>query len=278
MKSIEKIIHFYLYSNLHIALCAVCLCLFSFLSLGIPVNSVYLLYIFFSTLLLYALHRAVGIHKTSEVEQKKRFKIIERFRIHIFIYAGIGFIGALYCFYFLENWIRYQLIIPGIVSLLYALPVLGGKRLRDLPYIKIFLIALVWSWIVFAIPYLSFYKIDAQFYLLFLERALFIFLITVPFDIRDIETDKMANVNTIVNRYGTAFAKILAYSCVCICALILLFGSFKNLIVIPEITTLFLSTILVIKSSAEKPDYYYTGFVDGLMMVPLIVYWFITMV
>jgi 4-hydroxybenzoate polyprenyltransferase len=77
----------------------------------------------------------------------------------------------------------------------------GWKRLRDIYWLKTFWIAFAFSWlttflpVVFAEPITSLQKPEVLF--IFIRSLLFLFAISMPFDIRDVEFDKLKNVNTL---------------------------------------------------------------------------------
>lgn len=119
----------------------------------------------------------------------------------------------------------------GALSLVYPIPLpfknkTNGLnyRLRDIPFIKIFLISLTWatgSCCYFA-PAL---QVGHSFpYHLFLLQFIFIFFITIPFDINDIEIDNAVGVKTIPILLGIKKALILEgfvlFSLVCLPTLI----------------------------------------------------------
>ena len=267
----RKLLNFYLYSNLHIALAATALTLFSYLGYQSTIDYNYLLFVFSSTLLLYAVHRAIGIRQTREVRKNYRFEIIESYRHHIFLYAFIGLIGSAWSFLRFDHDIQLTLILPVILSGLYALPLIRKKRIRDFHYIKIFLVAIIWSWISFAIPYLQSDRIDKEFTLLFIDRTLFIFAITIPFDIRDIKTDQFNKVKTLVHLLGVKGSKNLSLILLMIASAILVFTIGLDRYSLSLIITYLIAGLLIKNSSEDKNDLYFTGWIDGTMAIPLIV-------
>jgi len=114
------------------------------------------------------------------------------------------------------------LVIPAILSLGYVLPfVKGNKRLRDFDYIKIFLVAIVWGVITVLMPILErTTDLTLSHLLILLERMLFIFAITLPFDIRDLKIDAHIDVKTIPSIIGIGKTKKLALFCLIIVVLL----------------------------------------------------------
>src|SRR6185369_13593853 len=112
----------------------------------------------------------------------------------------------------------------GFISLAYSVPVLakGSKNLRGVKLLKIFLIMYVWAASTVVMPAvgteLPIFQRDVV--LLFIERALFIFAITLPFDIRDYESDIKNKVVTIPGIIGIRSTRVLAFTCLLVFFLI----------------------------------------------------------
>lgn len=234
--------------------------------------------VFFCTMIIYALHRLVGLKKVKEFLEMERYKVIESHKSHIWIYAVLAMIGAGICF-FLVTWpVRIALIIPGLISVLYVLPVLGGKkslRLRDFDFIKIFLIAMVWSYVTVALPVLEMgIKWDASVWMTLFERGLFILAITLPFDIRDLQVDTHAKVQTIPGRIGIR-ATIWLAAIVLTFYLLLAICNYEVYFLPAFILTYFGTLGLILASPKQENDYYFSGLLDGTMIVQaLLIWWF----
>ncbi len=273
----QKFIDLLLYGNFFIAFCAVAMTFQTELLLYKQLEWTFLIgFVFFSTLFLYAIHRIVGLKKVRPFLDKYRYGTIYKFRTHIKIYAFIGGLGAFYFFFFLSFNNHLLVSIPAILSLGYVLPfVQGEKRLRDLDYLKIFLIAIVWAIITVMMPIFErTTSLNFSHFVIFLERAIFVFAITLPFDIRDLKVDAHIAVKTIPSSLGTKKTKHLAGACL-LAAFLLAIGnfwlelySFKTLIAL-FISYLF-SFLLVLYSDQVEEDYFFTGLMDGTMIVQFI--------
>lgn len=236
-------------------------------------------FVFFSTFLLYALHRIVGILRLKDFLDIDRYAVISRFRHHIVFYAIIASLGALY-FFFKLNWhVQLALIIPAILSLGYVFPFFGKKRrLRDFDQIKIYLIAGVWAFVTVVLPFIdSGMAIDISIILMILERALFVFAITLPFDIRDLQVDDHGEVKTIPAIIGIEKTKQLAYATMALALIFAIsnyFFNFYNLQILIGLSLSYLSSIwLVSLSTSEKHDYFYSGLMDGTMIFQFFFVW-----
>ncbi len=229
--------------------------------------------IFFATLFIYALHRIIGISKVSEFREMERYAIIEKFKNHISFYALVSGIGGAICFWNVPFAVQSSLIIPGIISLGYVIPFFNGKkRLRDFNHIKIFLIAIVWSWVTVFLPALEIDEASAlPVGLMILERAFFIFAITLPFDVRDLKVDSHSNVQTIPAVIGIKKTKILggiSLSLAFSLAVINWFIGSYNISVLLGLSLSFLTTWFITRLSDKiKHDYFFTGVIDGTMIL-----------
>ena len=271
---VQKIINLILFGNFWIAFCAVAMTWQTELILfgGIewtPLTS----FVFFSTLFLYAIHRIVGLVKVKPFLEKYRYAVIYRFRNHIKFYAFLGGVGALYFFFQLSWANQLLLVIPAILSLGYVLPfVKGKKRLRDFDYIKIFLVAIVWGVITVLMPILEqTTTLELRHGLILLERMLFIFAITLPFDIRDLKIDEHINVKTIPSIIGIKKAQDVAVFCLIgvqvLAGVNWYLGAYEVQHFVAINLICILTILLVDYSDKTDKDYFFTGLMDGTMIL-----------
>ncbi|MEM9918252.1 MAG: hypothetical protein AAF990_09170 [Bacteroidota bacterium] len=281
MGLLKPIVDLILYGNFWIALCATALCLQIQLVLGRPFQwDAVVGFSTFGTLFLYAVHRIVGINNLKNFFEVDRYHVIAHFKHHIRVYACIGLIGSGYYFFQLQRATQLVLVLPGLLSLGYVVPFLGQKRkrLRDLDFVKIYLVAIVWAWITVVLPLMEYQQaFGFASILMILERALFIFAITLPFDIRDLKVDQFGQVKTIPAIIGEKRTRQLAIACLFAAALIafVLFGkgSYSSTVLLALLISYFISILLVQKSNVQQHDYFYSGLMDGTMIFQfLIVY------
>lgn len=279
MKALTRaIVNFYIYSSLHISLTASFFVLEVFVLLSIDIDWNYIGLVFCATMFIYSIHRVIGLKKLEDKSSSGRYKIIKTFRSHIIFYALISLAGiALFGMSFPIEY--YYFLIPlAVISLLYTLPVFGrGKRLRDIGYMKIFLIAFVWAYVAVG------HSIDELMLgskllvcLLFLERLLYILSVTLPFDIRDIDIDQEMSVNTIPAYLGIKRTYSLV-NLLLVASLALSIGvyHFLNILTISSAMIIGLSLlstyIMIIISKGKDSDYYYSGLVDGAILLKSII-------
>lgn len=275
-----KFINLIFYSNLWIACCALAMALQTQLLYGKDLNvSAIMGVVFFATWFIYAVHRIVALQKVKAFQSAGRYLVISTFKKHIVIYALVAAIGGFICFWWVSRSVQVSLIIPAFISLAYVFPVFKGKlRIRDFNYVKIFLIALVWAWVTVLLPALEWGRLgEVSTWLMATERFIFIFAITLPFDIRDLKIDADSQVKTIPGTIGIRRTKYLAYWCL----LLMLFLSFVNVQMnfyeVLTFVAFFISAlttgILIYYADRVEHDYYFTGLMDGTMIVQFLLVW-----
>ena len=282
---IAKFIDLILYSNLFIALGALCMVWQVQWILGVfdPYSRL-AWFMFFSTLFVYAMHRIVGFTIIEKKLENRRIQVIRKFQLHIIIYAIISALAGLY----LALQIRWEtllsLLIPTTVSVLYIVPIFGGgRRLRDLPFIKLFAIGIVWVCALVVTPLIDLgVPLALDHYLLLIEKLLFIIGITIPFDIRDIEVDRLYKIDTLPLHLGVKKSIRIALMLLFLAAIIvgvLLYRGFLE----PEVATgLILSYMItlagVAKAHSKRHDYYFAGMLDGTIILQFVLIYLVDQV
>ena len=170
------------------------------------------------------------------------------------------------------------MIFTALLALGYNIPFLTLNNqkigLRNIPGIKLFLIALVWSVSCVLLPVVELehnYQVNissAETLLLVAKRFMFIAAITIPFDIRDLFQDKLYALKTIPVMLGEKkayiFCQFLLLGCL---VFLLLFSRTINADVIALTLTLLLTGWLILKSNIKKNEYYYFFYLDGTMLL-----------
>ena len=265
-----------MYTNLYIGLCAWALLYFSYVHLAgeippLPQQALS----FGGTIALYGLHRIIGLRFVHL--GPSRFQSVLKLSTWIILVAGIGILLSVYGFVYASSRLRWSLVPVMVLSLAYALPVFPGKkRLRDYPYIKIFLIGSLWTLLTIGIPVMhantySWYVIT----LLLLERFLFIFSLTIPFDLRDIRVDQEHKVWTIPMVLGIKWAKRLSMGLLLAALLLLGLLVYYFQVWSPRAYSILILTYgaagwLIYKSKSQGSDYFFSIFIDGVMILPLL--------
>ena len=209
----KKLGEFVLFSSIFIAICAVSLCIETNLLLQLPLNTFsFYCFVFGATLVQYNLHYLV---KTTAVENSQRLawssknKIIHR----VLLFTGV----ALILFSFLSFRLHHFIILAilATVAFLYSFPVLPffkKKRIKDYGFLKIITLALLWTLVTVWFPVNSFLFEKNIFVFVFFKRFVFMFMLCLLFDIRDIEIDRQENITTLAVFLGKKKSYLLVYN------------------------------------------------------------------
>jgi hypothetical protein len=272
MRFIVKILDFLVASNIYVSLGVYAL---TWLSLQIynSENTALTLFVFFSTLFAYNFMRLVRVHPMLLEGESTRHQSI--YKLRVILWAICLFSGLISCYFFIEIYqsIFRLLIALTVVSLAYALPIYkkGDKwlRLRDVPGVKIFLIAIVWSLVTEGFPALL--SEGSLSVLPLVERFLFVFAITIPFDIRDLRFDDY-DLATIPQYFGVRKARWLGVGALLVAELILAYrfffrNEFNLLGALAIYLTYEFSAFLVYKSHPQLKERFVTLGVEGMSIL-----------
>jgi 4-hydroxybenzoate polyprenyltransferase len=279
IKRLQGITDFLLLGNFFIATCAVMqalqTCKLRYLSIsGTPV----LVFIFCGTFILYNIHKPITYWLKKEFALNPRFQHVKRFEGPLSILTFVAVFICFDCFFLFKQSGQQAVIISAVLSLAYILPIFKGKRLRDFPFLKIILIALVWAYVCVVLPVATVGRgWGMPESLMFLEKAFFIFAITIPFDIRDMKWDAETGVKTIPLSIGAEKAKQWASYAIIgslsIVSLLSYFGvyDFKQYVILN--ISLILSEYIIHKTKAESSNLFYYGLIDGQLILQGVLIW-----
>jgi hypothetical protein len=157
------------------------------------------------------------------------------------------------------------------VSVFYVVPFFG-KRLREVPFLKTFLIAVVWTSVLFYIPWLN---EGRKTEVVQNELTAFIFLfaaLTIPFDIRDIEQDTTQH-KTLPLLLGVNLSKV--FSIVFLFVFILIIATINQKIGNNLILgcVVLLTCLLVLFTNSTRSIFFFAA-LDGIMVLIGLVFFF----
>lgn len=282
-KVLLSILDFLLFSNLFIAICAVAQGLVTYHLLNAKPDRYILAIIFFGTLGVYNFSMLLSKPKAPEKSPYVRVRWIfshHRLIISITLISVLCLIPLGLLFLSIEA--KLLMIFTAALALGYNIPFLTLNNqkigLRNIPGIKLFLIALIWSVSCVLLPIIELehnYQINissAETLLLVAKRFLFIAAITIPFDIRDLFQDKLYALKTIPVILGEKKAYLFCqFLLVGYLVLLLLFSQTINADIIALTLTLFLTGWLILKSNIKKNEYYYFFYLDGTMLLQYLI-------
>lgn len=280
-KTVKHIVDFILFSNIFIGLCAVAQTLVTYHLMRIKPDVHVLALLFCSTLALYNFSMLMAKPQNPSRSLFRRVRWIfshYRFTITLTIIAVLSIVSIIF---FLSLPSLILLAFLGTISIAYNIPLftLNERKfgLRNIPGLKLFLIALIWSFSCVLLPIVensAQHLMDisiADTVLLVGKRFLFIAAITVPFDIRDLYQDKYFNLKTIPvmlgERKAYIFCQVLLLAYI---VLLLLFTKDFNADFYAITLTILLAGWLILKSEIKRDEIYYFGFLDGTMILQYI--------
>lgn len=252
-----------LYHNFFISTCSVALVLYFSLVTKTKVSVLIYCLTFFGTLCVYNLFRIYP-------SIKDYFKHRSSFSFELILYSLL-----LCVIFYLLLPIKFKLIylLPIALSLAYKFPVIDKKDLRSIPYLKVFIIAIVWI-LIGSIPVI--YNVEhvgsREIILTIISQILFFIAITIPFDVFDVKKDKM---KTLATSMGTSKAILIAKSCLILHIILAMYkdSSFKEIIghiIIGSIAFIILSFH---KRLHNRGLQYYC--VDGIIILQTLIIYFL---
>ncbi len=260
MSKLKNIFNFYIFSNIHVAFATFCLVKITLFEVGIS-DAIAPLFVFFSTLVSYNIIRMLRVSTI-----KSWFTIwYAKNRKNIYLLTSVS--SAFLIYFLFQLRLKAILILAPftLLTLFYVFPI-AKFSLRERARMKLFLIAISWAGITVLFPlvqnYLILRNID---YITFLQRFLFVFAITIPFDIRDLKYDK-PSLNTIPQVIGIKKSKYLAIAILFIFILLEIFKHlFFHFSFVPETLFVFiLSVWLIYNVSVDKNKYYTSFFMEAI--------------
>lgn len=278
-KSLKSGLDFLLFSNLFIAICAVAQGLLTFKLIGSKPVYIVLGVLFFSTVCIYNFSILLIKPINADNSPFRRIRwIFSHYRLMI-TFSLVSALSIIPLFFLLSIPSKILLIFLGLFSFSYGLPLFSIKGekfgLRNLPGLKLFLIAFVWAVSCVLLPVLeaeSLHYADLSMrdtILLVAKRFLFVAAITIPFDIRDLFQDNKAALKTIPVIMGEKKAYLFC-QVLLIFYLILLF-LFRNNGVDLTFWALALTVVftgwLIFRARMEKNEYYYFLYLDGTLLL-----------
>ena len=249
---------------------------------GIPLEvSPLICFVFFATFFEYNLHVIAGrisvLHPITSVQQVLSPGISLTLRVCIVA----GFLFSVISFLMLEPNLMAGFLISGMLTLSYSLPMIRKKgkwiRMREITYLKVFTVALGWTLITVAVPLFPIIENISreEFAIIFLRRLFFIYAITIPFEIRDMERERRFGNRSLPMIFGVKRMKtvgiiiLLLFSVLCAAHekyFLFDFTGRKSLF-LPLLISAAAAAWLVWYASDKKTNWYYKFWTDGTMVL-----------
>ena len=260
MRAIKTIFDFYINSSIHVALAIVAMSCITYLEFDISFDINVLSFIGFASITGYNFVKYFGLAKFHYRSLSNKLKLIQAFSLISFLVM---------CFFALQlnTSSLIAILIFGIVTFLYAIPLLPNrffvdkkKKLRSISGLKIYIIALVWAGVTVFLPLInSEFEINDDVVLSAVQRFMFVILLMLPFEIRDLNYDSL-KLATIPQRIGVKQTKVIG---LLLTFLLMSLEYFKDNINIGHLISLaiiVLTTLLFLNFATKQQGKYYSAF------------------
>lgn len=271
MHVLRGLFNFYINSSIHVALAVYALSYLTLLSFDLNYDKSVLCVVFFATITGYNFVKYFGLAKLFHRRLTSRLKIIQLFSL-------VCFIALCYFLYQLKTITLVYVSAFGLMTFLYAIPVIPKKifldeqqNLRSISGLKIYIIALVWTGVTVALPLInSEYPRSDDVMIVALQRFLLVIVLMLPFEIRDLSNDSL-KLATIPQKIGVLRTKIIG-----VFALLIFFMleflkddiNWNQVLILGFIT--FLTLLFLVFSSKNQRRYYSSFFVEAIPIIWLI--------
>ena len=226
----------------------------------------YGLFALLGTFIVYNFQRLIKHHKFSNQSPNLKWvKLHYKGLVFSLILSAVGFS---FCLFQVINWNTETFILGGIVAsicIFYIIPI-KNKNLRELPFLKIHLISIVWVFIIALFPLINEQHNDLNSWLFGATHYLYILAVCIPFDIRDLVHDDLSQ-KTIPQMIGLQSAKTIAV--LCLIAFIILAYYFMPQLAESKLflVAVLIEVLLIYFTTKTRDDLYFGGAIDGAILL-----------
>jgi len=272
MAILKRIFNFYLNASIHVALAVYALTWITLIQFGLEYDENVLYFAFFATITGYNFVKYFGVAKFHHRSLANWLKVIQ-------VFSFVAFIAMSYYTLQLEIKTLLYLSVFGLITFLYAIPLIpmryfrdSQKNLREIGGLKIYVIALVWTFTTVFLPLIdNGITLNTDVVITGAQRFVFVIVLMLPFEIRDLNYDSL-KLATIPQKIGIKKTKIIG---VFLLMLFFLLEYFKDELtgnkILSVLITLFITLLFVIFSNKNQSKYYSAFWVESLPVIWLII-------
>lgn len=271
MSYFKTLFDFYINSSIHVALAAYSLTWITLIEYNLEYDESYLYFVFYATIVAYNFVKYFGLVKYHYRQYAKSLKAIG-------LMSLFAAVGMAYYALKLDAQVLVLVVVLGGVTFFYAIPILPKHilydkqhNLRQISGVKIYVIATVWALTTVLGPALNnSIALDSILVITIIQRFLFVFVLMLPFEIRDLKFDSL-KLATIPQQIGIKNTKNLGIVLLVFFFCLEFMKSEVNpsrLFVVSLVTLLTLLFLLFAKIDQSK--YYSSFWVEGIPIVWLV--------
>lgn len=273
MKVFKQVLNFYINSSVHVALAVFSMAWITLMDFNISYDAYVLYFIFYASITGYNFVKFFGIARFHYRSLTIWLKLIQFFSFLCFVLMAYYAVN-------LDKNTMFYIAIFAILTFLYAVPFSSRSffldeknNLRSIAGLKVYVIALVWSGVTVFLPLLNnAYHINKDVIITGVQRFLFVIVLMVSFEIRDLQYDSL-KLATIPQKIGVNGTKIMG---VLLGLLIFFLEFFKDMIQMKQVIILLVITIIsilfVVFSKKSQGKYYSAFWVEGIPILWLFLY------
>ena len=265
---------FFFNHSFFIAVCAFALSCETYFLLALKVNKSVCLVVFFATLFSYNSYLLLGNYfakaKSHSIPSAISILLNSMWDGLLIVLSGMAVLYLLQSLSYLIP----GLLLAGLLTIIYFLPLIpwfNKRSIRKYGLTKPLLLAGTWAFVTVYLPVAGNASVSGvKIILLLLTRFLFVFLLSIIFDMRDIAVDKIAGMKTIATEVSQSVINYVVIFSIST-YLILLWVMYGYWISASQAIALLVVGLiaLILYSYSSKPKgyyFYYVG-VDGLMLL-----------
>ncbi|MCK8521620.1 hypothetical protein M0D21_08570 [Aquimarina sp. D1M17] len=266
METLKSIFRFYINGSIHVALAITSLVQITFIKFGVSEKYTFLLFSFIGAI---AAYNFVKYSKVSKLYHRRLTKSMKGIRaLTIVSFLGFVYLG----FQVSLKTLLYML--PFIVlTIFYTVPIFPNKKnLRSIAGIKIFIIGIVWAGITVLVPLVHGQgDLNFDFFIEMMQRFLFIIVMMLPFEIRDLKFDH-ESLETVPQKIGVTRTKV--FGSILLVFFLLLTAIKDELSSIEILSTILVTTISLLflwGTDRKQSEYYCSFWVESVPIMWLII-------
>lgn len=268
MRYLKHIYDFYINASIHVALAVYSLGYITLKELNIFYDEVVLCFMFYGSITGYNFVKYFGLAKFHHRSLANWLKLIQLFSLICF---------GLMCFYAVNLNLRALLVaaVMAVITFFYAIPFLPRElflenyyKLRTISGLKIYIISLVWMVVTILLPVINnLNDVNNDVLILALQRFIFVFVLILPFDIRDMQYDSL-RLSTVPQKIGEHKTKYLGLG---LLAAMFLLDFFKDIFQVKNTIILFSITLItglfLVFSNQNRGKSYSAFWVEGIPII-----------
>ncbi|PQJ78659.1 hypothetical protein [Polaribacter porphyrae] len=262
MKILKTIFNFYINASIHVALAVFAFVRITEIYFDLSYNQNLNYFIFFGTITGYNFVKYAGVAKLHHKSLTDDLKIIQ-------IFSFLCFLALCYYTYLIDIQTLLFILPLTLLTVFYAVPFLSGfeKNLREISYLKIVVVALVWACFTVIIPLVDADKVLTYSELVYtIQRFLLVVVLILPFDIRDVKYDAIS-LQTIPKKIGVEKTRRMGVMLMIISLILEYILDTPSSVKTPFMLFFFFVIILLMRAKINQPKYYSSFLVEALPII-----------